>query len=1478
MFKNKLWLFIIALILLLIIPTAFGADNGTAVIEADSTAGEVYFDVNASDDHGEGTFESPYKELRDGRILDSSVIHLKNGEYDASQLNSHKNITFIGESTSKTIINGHGKSLLVDENLILTNLTVCNLNILNQGNLVAENVIFTNSSSAKSGSYGGAIYYVGSYRSACLINCTFTNNHADYGGAIYLNGGTLEISDCSFVNNTALYCGGAIAASCSNEKSRITLKRSQFINDRSLNDAGGAIYVKSATFSAHDISISSCDATFGGALTLLSSKNDLTNVFAYNNSAKYDGGAIYQIYGTITLENSCFSSNHAKNGGALFIDNSTASVGNVSFMNNSAQLLAGAFYSLVNPDIEIRNVTYSNNTAAEYDDLFKQENLSLTFLRNNYTIYNLTLTDDDLDSFYMSSVTSVKDQTSGGNCWAFALLATLESAILKANGDAVDLSEGNMKNLASVYSHYGWSMSTNEGGYGDMGIGYLVSWLGPILEKDDQYNPSNTLSPVLDSILHIQNMIGLKRSGYEDLTDIKKAIRDYGAVYSTIYMFALYNSQIGEYAQCYRGSSPANHAVALVGWDDDFYIPGAPGKGAWIAKNSWGESWGNYGYFYLSYYDSSCPKIGDSVSTFAFLLNDTIKYDKNYQYDIAKTDYLLNTTKTVWYKNVFTATDGEYLAAVSTYFEKDTHWELSVYVNDVLKSVKSGNTRPGYYTFDLDEPIPLDAGDVFEVVFKITVDGDAGVPISEKISLNKNFYRENISFLSYDGKNWKDLFNLTGTYPDHIYYSQIACIKAFTVLNPINTTLTLAIENRSSDSADIIINVLNQWGFPVNGGHVNFRAGNDNYTLVLTNGIARQSIKLNSTNISAEFSAVGYCSSFKSVELANPLVNTTVSLNVTGNHNPINVTASITDENGNPVGHGSVSFVIDDMNYTVNVVEGIARLENVNVFPSRLDIWAFYSDSFYYASSMASASVEITKIATKITMNITGNEANNPLGIVVHVLDEDNNPVDGGSVMLYTREDVVSVDVVNGVCVLNYTFSEIGNKTLYAFYDDEYVYGSSICNESVSVSKMKVNLTVSIVIDENNAIFSVGIKNCIRGFEVLFEINGTNYTSTSTEGYVVFEYKNRQFGTYDYTIRLNSPIYESDEISGQFNITYRGTQLEASDDEIYYNGDYSVVLRDDLGNAIPYRDVYLTVNHQTYKKRTDARGIASFNIPLLGRHSAKISFIGDDEYLISSITRTISFKSTVAFGSDSYAFNSVCSPKLYDSKGNPLVKRQVNVTLDCRDYVLTTDSKGQISLSIKLAPASYTVKLTNPETGEVKIQTIKVAERITQNKDMSMYYGAGKAYKVKVCDDNGKFVKGLKVTFRINNRYYQAFTDSKGYASFKISKNPGKYKITAEYKGFKVTNKITVKSTIITKDIKVKKGKAIKFTAKLLDKNGKTLKNRKVTFKFKGKSYKVKTNGKGIAALKISKKYKKGKHSITTSYGKLKIRNKVIVK
>ena len=171
----------------------------------------------------------------------------------------------------------------------------------------------------------------------------------------------------------------------------------------------------------------------------------------------------------------------------------------------------------------------------------------------------------------------------------------------------------------------------------------------------------------------------------------------------------------------------------------------------------------------------------------------------------------------------------------------------------------------------------------------------------------------------------------------------------------------------------------------------------------------------------------------------------------------------------------------------------------------------------------------------------------------------------------------------------------------------------------------------------------------------------------------------------------------------------------------------------------------------------------------------------------------------------------------------------------------------------------------------------KILSEETENKNLAMYYGAGSSYKVRVYDDYGRIAKNVTVKFTINGKTYSRKTDNKGYAYLKISLKPKKYAISASYKGFIVKNNVTVKSTVITKNITKKKAKTIKFTAKLVNSKGKILKYKYIKFKFKSKIYKRKTNSKGIATLSL-KNLKRGKYVIYSTYGKLTIKNTIRIK
>lgn len=164
---------------------------------------------------------------------------------------------------------------------------------------------------------------------------------------------------------------------------------------------------------------------------------------------------------------------------------------------------------------------------------------------------------------------------------------------------------------------------------------------------------------------------------------------------------------------------------------------------------------------------------------------------------------------------------------------------------------------------------------------------------------------------------------------------------------------------------------------------------------------------------------------------------------------------------------------------------------------------------------------------------------------------------------------------------------------------------------------------------------------------------------------------------------------------------------------------------------------------------------------------------------------------------------------------------------------------------------------------------IEVINPITA-KDTAVIYSASGKYQATINDINGNAVTSGKVTFYILDGKKQILkkeADIKnGIAtlSYKITQGVKTYKIKTVYNKASVTKKLIVKHVVSLKTIKVKKSaKKVTIQANLAKLNGKYLKNKKVTFKFNGKTYTAKTNSKGVAKVTIKntvlKKLKVGK-------------------
>ncbi len=177
----------------------------------------------------------------------------------------------------------------------------------------------------------------------------------------------------------------------------------------------------------------------------------------------------------------------------------------------------------------------------------------------------------------------------------------------------------------------------------------------------------------------------------------------------------------------------------------------------------------------------------------------------------------------------------------------------------------------------------------------------------------------------------------------------------------------------------------------------------------------------------------------------------------------------------------------------------------------------------------------------------------------------------------------------------------------------------------------------------------------------------------------------------------------------------------------------------------------------------------------------------------------------------------------------------------------------------------------------ILVNSIPEASPKIVSNDLKIYYGSSN-FKIQVFDRKGHPASYADIVFYINNREYHQMTDDEGYATLEFKLKPGSYGVFTQYDGFIVKNKITVKTTLITKNLYKKVKKSAKFKIKVLNSKGKAFKKQTVKIKFKAKTYKLKTNQKGMAIFKVPKNLKVGRYTIKTTCNGITNSNRIIVK
>lgn len=426
-----------------------------------------------------------------------------------------------------------------------------------------------------------------------------------------------------------------------------------------------------------------------------------------------------------------------------------------------------------------------------------------------------------------------------GSCWAYSALAAAESNLIKKGytDSSIDLSEFqliyfmNHENIDPLGNYTkdtkdsGKTMTElfNQGGSPKAAVSFLSKWTGPVLES--QAPVIRTALPgggwvdeadQMDAVVLGQELCanssnwhfkGAKYCDYDvnHIDNIKELITNYGGVSMCYYDDGKHYSYTcpgeGEDANYYFAyKAAANHAVEIVGWDDNYSkenfkhagtekLPEA--DGAWLVKNSWAEAripdpyvyneaYKSSGYFWLSYYDKTICEI------IALEYDSKDTYANMYAYDGGMIG-LAGSSSMTSYLNIYEARAygsgaAEKIDGVMTYLTANMPYTLTIYINPVVENGKlvsySGKSEPvagcsdyeGFYTINLKKQnIYVPDG----MTYGICVETDHNTTIGSTVGLG-GIYQE--AGQSYYGVGMDSLTDFTVS----PYSGDAPCLRGLT--------------------------------------------------------------------------------------------------------------------------------------------------------------------------------------------------------------------------------------------------------------------------------------------------------------------------------------------------------------------------------------------------------------------------------------------------------------------------------------------------------------------------------------------------------------------------------------------------------------------------------------------------------------------------------------------------------------------------
>lgn len=637
-------------------------------------------------------------------------------------------------------------------------------------------------------------------------------------------------------------------------------------------------------------------------------------------------------------------------------------------------------------------------------------------------------------------------------------------------------------------------------------------------------------------------------------------------------------------------------------------------------------------------------------------------------------------------------------------------------------------------------------------------------------------------------------------YDENEYYNPSQTYINITVTKINTNIMSNDTKGRTGEKINITANITDIDGNPIMEGSANFTIEGEIYTADIINGTATfvDVVLPNPGNYTANVTYPGsyvYNPSNTTVDVTVLKLDTDINAdNVTGLPNDkVNITANVTDMDGNPVVNGTASLTIDGVNYAAGVVNGsVTFIDVVLPKPGNYTAPINYNGTEIYNPSNTAINVNVLKVDSNTTADSVSGKTGEIVNITANVTDSKGNPILNGTATLNIEGTDYTANITNGtVTFVDVVLPNPGNYTGNITYPGDDYYNPSNTTVDISVSKIDTNISAESVNGYPGEVvnLTVGVndeygKPVLNGTAAL-TVGGVEYTAEVVNGSAVFvgvvlpDEGNYTPGV----IYKGDGIYNPSNTTVDISVSKLDTAIAADDVYGYPKDTVTIIanVTDENGNPVLNGTAILIIGDKIGEAPKGFAaageyvaqvkdGKAVFEgviLPDPGVYHGDLMYLGDDLYNPSNSTIKIN---VLKRDSKVTADNITAKPyepvnitaNVTDSEGNPILNGTATLTINGTNYTAPIVNGTVTFENIDLPAGSHSGVIVypgddiyNPSNTTVGVSISKVNTNIS-TEPIKGNQGDKRNVTVNIIDEDGNPVLNGTATLIIDGVEYNA--------------------------------------------------------------------------------------------------------------------------